>query len=68
MSPVAFDAFSHSRIAAWLRPDEVRPALNFVALLESMGQMNLDEANEWSLRITGWVRFNAVDTDAAPSA
>ena len=47
MSPVAFDASDHPcppRVASWLRPDEVQPALNLVALLDGSGQMSSAEA------------------------
>ena len=56
------------RIAEWLRPHEVQPALNLVGLLEECGQMTPWEAEEWRRRIEGWARFHAVDTECPPGA
>ena len=56
------------RIAEWLGPDEVHPALNLVELLENSGQMSVDEANEWRRKIDGWAKFHAVGGETPPSA
>jgi hypothetical protein len=55
------------RIAEWLRPDEIQPALNLVELLEKSGQMSADDANEWRRRIEAWARYHAVAAETEPS-
>jgi hypothetical protein len=56
------------RIAAQLTPEEIQPALEFVALLEKAGQMTAQEAEEWRKRIAGWARYRELESEAPPNA
>jgi hypothetical protein len=38
-------------LAAWLRPEDVEPALRLLALFESYGRINPREGEEWRRRI-----------------
>lgn len=56
------------RLASWLRPDDVEPALRLLYLFEQHGGIGPREAEEWRRRITAWARFNEVGAEAAWSA
>jgi hypothetical protein len=56
------------RLAAWLRPEDVEPALRLLALLESHGRIDPIEAEEWRRRILAWARFHRVNEESRPSA
>jgi hypothetical protein len=56
------------RLAAWLRPQDVEPALRLLALFESQKRIDPREAEEWRKRITAWARFNRVGGESQPSA
>jgi hypothetical protein len=53
-------------IASLLAPDEVRPALEFVSLMETSGQMRPDEAHDWRMRIAAWARYKAMPATDPP--
>jgi hypothetical protein len=55
------------RLAERLRPDEIKPAFELVALLEQCGQMTPEEADEWRRRIEGWAKYHAVEAETPPN-
>ena len=56
------------RVLASMSPADTASALRLLKVLEECRQMDATEAEAWRRRITGWARFNAVDTEATPSA
>ena len=54
------------RLAAWLKPEDVEPALRSLSLLEAYGQIGSREADAWR-RITGWARYHEEGAETAPS-
>ena len=67
-SPYTPDMDARDRLAAWLKPEDVEPALRLLTLMEAYGKIGSREAEDWRRRITGWARFNAVEAGAEPSA
>jgi hypothetical protein len=53
-------------IASLLTLDEVRPALEFVSLMETSGQMQPDEVHDWRMRIAAWALYKAMPATAPP--
>jgi hypothetical protein len=56
------------RLAAWLRPEDVEPALRLLSLFEQHGRIDPSEAEERRRRITAWARFNEEGAETQPSA
>ena len=54
------------RVIASMSPDDTAAALRLLKVLVECWRMDPIDAEEWSRRIVGWARFNAVNTDVAP--
>jgi hypothetical protein len=59
---------SMDRVLESMLPDDTAEALRLLKVLVECRQMDPRDADEWRRRITGWARFNAVETEATPSA
>jgi hypothetical protein len=56
------------RLIASMSPDDSAAALRLLEVLEECHQVSSTEVEEWRRRITGWGRFNGVDSEAPSNA
>ena len=56
------------RVISEMSPSDAIASLRLLKLLERCGQMEPEEAAEWTLRIAGWAWFNEVGAEAVPNA